>query len=137
MRKSALDAIWITNQQNLHFQTLFLFCEILSFDLFFYHHKRVKEPVKESTRLVVRCNLRSITYIFPEQVNPRSGINMHSDGRELCSPVNLLRIMPSELAFADRSSALRITYAGKPTFRAPLPTLPDFVSLMSFIVITP
>jgi hypothetical protein len=62
---------------------------------------------------------------------------MHSDGREFCSPVNLLRIMPTELAFADRSSALMITYAGKPTFRTPLPTLPDFVSSMSFIVITP
>ena len=48
-----------------------------------------------------------------------------------------LRTKPSELALADRRSALRITYAGKPTLSTPVLTLSAFVPSISFGVITP
>jgi hypothetical protein len=66
MRQRAFQAIGITSQQHSHFQILFLFVsEILSFDLFLYNHKRVKEPIKDGVfRSIVRCNLRAITCIF-------------------------------------------------------------------------
>jgi hypothetical protein len=80
MRQRAFQATGITSQQHSHFQILFLFVsEILSFDLFLYNHKWVKEPIKDGVLGLLSDAISepSPAYFFQSRSSSQSHNNPH------------------------------------------------------------